>query len=115
MGMKRDENQVCIGTSKWDITQDKPLPLAGFAARTGLFESVSERLYMRILYLQQENAGSITGKSLLVSADFISWNEERMAALYDLLMHRYGLAASSILLNATHTHSGPQTNTRFLT
>ena len=48
-----------------------------------------------------------------MSADLIWWGPEIVERLRRRLFERFGLPASSVILHATHTHSGPQTTGRF--
>src|SRR5687768_5854445 len=101
--------QLKLGTAKVDITPVKPLPLAGFMHRIGDFASISLRLYARIFFFQTEDTLGETQKALFISADLIWWGSERIASLNDQIRKRWGIEKNSIILHATHTHSGPQT------
>lgn len=94
-----------LGTAKLNITPLKPIPLAGFSSRKGSFERVAQPLYARIYWFQQGSQSV-----LLVTADLICWGSERVPILRSKLKERLGLEADSIILHATHTHSGPQTS-----
>jgi hypothetical protein len=105
--------QLMLGTCKTDITPEFPLPLAGFATRRGVFESIAHRLYARIFAFEQKtDAAEVPARALIVSADLIWWGTERMDALRKALGERYGIGADAIILQGTHTHSGPQTSTQ---
>jgi hypothetical protein len=101
---------LLLGTAKVDITPDKPMPLAGFAHRHGDFEGINHPLHLKVWFFQQTEASGQQRKALLVQADLIMWRTERMAAIYRHLEDRWGLPASSVILNASHTHSGPVLN-----
>jgi len=101
---------VKLGTCKKDITPTMPLPLAGFATRSGNFQGVAHRLYVRIFVFEQTNAAGVQSKALIVSADLIWWGNERMDILRKLLEDQYGICSDSIILQGTHTHSGPQSS-----
>lgn len=102
-----------LGTAKMDITPSWPLPLAGFGHREGDFEGVCRPLYARVLFFEREEE---TGprRALLVSADLIWWGTEFTARLRCRLKKLWQLEESSIILHATHTHSGPQTSIGFV-
>jgi hypothetical protein len=106
------DNQLKLGTAKIDITPAHALPLAGFKDRAGSFEGVDHRLYARIFYYEKESSAG-RRSALLVTADLIWWGDDRVESLRSLLSERYGLDLSSIILHATHTHSGPQTSMRY--
>ncbi|MCZ8512728.1 neutral/alkaline non-lysosomal ceramidase N-terminal domain-containing protein [Paenibacillus filicis] len=102
------EPQLLLGSAKMDITPPHPVPLAGFAHRAGSFESVAQPLYARIhCFGQSDREGQSTG-ALFVSADLIWWGTDLVLQLRPKLQERFGF--ETVLLHATHTHSGPQTS-----
>jgi hypothetical protein len=107
-----DDNILKLGTAKVDITPAHALPLAGFKDREGSFEGVDHRLYARIFYYEKESSEGRRA-ALLVTADLIWWGDDRVDSLRSAMKERYGLDPSSVILHATHTHSGPQTSMRF--
>ncbi|WP_282937351.1 neutral/alkaline non-lysosomal ceramidase N-terminal domain-containing protein [Paenibacillus sp. RC67] len=100
-----------LGSAKVDITPTKPVPLAGFAHRTGPFELIAHPLYVRIHCLEQSDGSGSKTTVLLVSADLIWWGTDLVKKLTPQLKKRYGF--QTVLLHATHTHSGPQTSDCF--
>lgn len=101
-----------LGTAKIDVTPRWPLPLAGYAHRVGAFENVSQPLHARVLFFEWEE-GALSQQALLISADLIWWDEEVTTRLRHRVKQYWNLDDSTIILHATHTHSGPQTSTRF--
>jgi hypothetical protein len=101
-----------LGTYKADITPTVPLPLAGFTTRRGVFQGITHRLYARIFAFEQTDAAGAPKRALIVSADLIWWGTERMDYVRKALKERYGIEGEAIILQGTHTHSGPQTSTR---
>jgi hypothetical protein len=100
-----------LGTAKVDITPVKPVSLAGFAHRTGEFEHIAHPLYARIHCFEQSDSLEKRTAALLVSADLIWWGTDLVNKLTPKLQDRYGF--QTVLLHATHTHSGPQTSDCF--
>ncbi|KIL41362.1 hypothetical protein SD70_07945 [Gordoniibacillus kamchatkensis] len=96
---------VRLGCAKADITPQHPLPLAGFAHRSGNYERIDKPLYARILFF----APGENRQALIVSADLLSWGDEITDKLKSALGKRWGLTNNQIVLHATHSHSGPQT------
>jgi len=92
------------GFSRIRITPGAPMPLAGYANRAKPFESVAHDLYVKALAL--EDGGG--RRALLVTADHIGWGAEVATPLAEELVRRTGLPRDAILLNASHTHSGPR-------
>lgn len=103
--------QLLLGTSKFDITPEHEVPLAGFGSRKGVMEGVASRLYARVALFIQRDAGE-ERKQLVVSADIICWGSERMEHLRRVFEERWGIPARHVLLAASHSHSGPQTTER---
>jgi hypothetical protein len=101
--------QLALGCAKVDITPKHPVPLAGFAHRKGVFESVDGPLNARILFFEKNGKSA----ALIVSADLLFWCGDRSVRLKKKLAELWGLDEANILLHATHNHSGPQTSARF--
>ena len=101
-----------LGVAKMNITPPKPVPLAGFEHRRGASEGVSHPLYARVLLFEEDERSS-KRRALLVSADLIWWSEDQVERLRHCLEARWGIEWGSVILHATHTHSGPQTSGRY--
>ncbi|SDO37887.1 Neutral/alkaline non-lysosomal ceramidase, N-terminal [Paenibacillus sp. yr247] len=106
---------LILGVAKVDITPEKPIPLAGYALRENfVFDAVNHPLYATIYFFQERSENDTTiSSSLLVSADLLWWGSDRMQGIYGRLQERWGISPNHVILNATHTHSGPQTSTYF--
>lgn len=98
-----------VGAARAEITPSRSLPLAGFAHRSGPSEGVARKLFARTLLFETDPGH----QTLLVSADLIWWGPELVKRLRRNLLERFGLPGASVILHATHTHSGPQTTGRF--
>ena len=107
-------SKLWLGSAVADITPPDPVPLAGFAHRTGSLEGIRRRLCARVWMLGQEAPGGVVRhRALVVQGDIVWWDDERVAALREQLHAALGIAPACILFNASHTHSGPQTTERF--
>lgn len=106
---------IKLGTAKINITPSKPVPLAGFAVRKelGSFEGVSQPLFARLFLFEQEDQQGELQRALMVSADLLWWGSDRVPNLKQRINSRWGIEEQSIILHATHTHSGPQTSRNF--
>src|SRR5919202_2502302 len=104
-----------LGTAKINITPTHPVQLSGFASRwgRGSFQGIAHPLYARVLLFEQTDGPGPTRRALVVGADLLWWAPERIAAIVEQLQARWAVAPEAIILNATHTHSGPQTSSRF--
>jgi hypothetical protein len=93
-----------LGTAKVDITPRFPVPLAGFATRTGVFDGVLAPLFARIFCWQCQTGPPV----ILVSADLIWWGSDRMQDMRHRIRTACQVPDAAIVLHATHNHSGPQ-------
>jgi hypothetical protein len=103
---------ILLGTAKMDITPSDPISLAGYAHRTGSFEGISRRLYARAWLLEQSVKDDVR-RALIIQADLIWWGPEIVRKLKTKLWERWGFDPASVILHASHTHSGPQTSGMF--
>ena len=101
--------ELRLGVAKAEITPSGPLPLAGFSHRSGPSQGVERPLFVRAFLWEQEGVERV----LIVCADLIWWGPELVGRLRRELWKRFGLPESSVILHATHNHSGPQTSGRF--
>ncbi len=97
-----------LGTARVEITPKAPMPLAGFAHRSGVFERVHSPLFLRALYFAQAGV-----EALLISADIFCWGSDLRSEVCDSLSRHLGLRRDAVILHATHNHSGPQTSRLF--
>jgi hypothetical protein len=105
---------LLLGCAKVDITPDFPIPLAGFAHRTGSFEQVDQKLFVRVFLFQQNFSDGSYERALLFSGDLLWWPEPRMKEWKRSLQERMGIKPEMVTFSATHTHSGPQTSGQFI-
>ena len=92
------------GFARVRITPDEPLPMAGYAARSQPFERVAGDLFVKAMALEDGRGR----KALLITADHIGWSADYAIPLGEELVRKTGLPREAILLNASHTHSGPR-------
>ncbi|MEX2577676.1 MAG: neutral/alkaline non-lysosomal ceramidase N-terminal domain-containing protein [Verrucomicrobiales bacterium] len=86
------------------ITPDKPIWMAGYAGRDRPAEGKVQDLFAKALALEDE-AGT---RQVIVTLDLIGVPQgirRRVAAKAE---KEHGLAAEALLINASHTHSGPE-------
>lgn len=104
-----------MGAASADITPAKPVPLAGFAARTGVFERIDQPLHAKAWLFEQRPAeGGTPKRALLVQADLIWWGSERLPGLLRQLQERWDLSEEAVIFHASHTHGGPQMTNRLV-
>jgi len=94
------------GVCEIDITPPVGVWLAGYALRPSGCVGVHDPLYARAMVLDD-------GLSLacIVSMDLIALDFDLLAMIRDSIQHKVGIPPERVLLNCSHTHSGPVTRT----
>ncbi len=86
------------------ITPDSSMWMAGYAARTKPSEGAAQDLFAKVLVLEDAQKNRLA----MVTLDLIGvpggFREDVVAACRE----KFGLPPESILLNASHTHCGPE-------
>jgi hypothetical protein len=95
------------GLAKTDITPTESIWMAGYGARTKPSEGVLQKIYVKGLALQ--NGGG--APSVLVTSDLLGFNAAIAAEIAEGARKRFGVSRDRLLLNSSHTHSGPVTGT----
>jgi hypothetical protein len=93
------------GVATADITPNEPIWMAGYAARTKPSEGVLQRLYAKALALEDESGK----RSVLVTADLLGFTRDMWSPISQQIEKRFGVPPDRLVLNASHTHSGPVT------
>jgi hypothetical protein len=92
-----------LGTSRADITPQKPVPLCGFSFRKGNYESVRGSLYLKCFIFRYPDEDIV-----VFSADLLCWGRDTAANCRALLERGYPHAGRSrFLFLTTHNHCGP--------
>ena len=91
------------GLAKADITPRGPIWMSGYAARTHPSEGVLSRLWAKALAIESSQGGRI----VIVSTDLVGIPRELSDEVAAKLKKQYGLNRSQLLINASHTHTGP--------
>jgi hypothetical protein len=92
-----------VGLAKRKITPQTPVYLAGYANRNKPFESVVSDLYAKALVLEDARGT----KAALVTSDLIGFRAEFAEPIRQRIAHQTGIPLSHVLLNSSHTHTGP--------
>lgn len=85
------------------ITPDKPMWMAGYAARNKPSEGVASDLYAKAVVLEDGQGH----KAAIVTMDLISVQRELRDRVAAQVAEKYGIPADSVMLNCSHTHCGP--------
>jgi neutral ceramidase len=92
-----------IGLARKQITPKTPIRLDGYAARQGPSTGVIHDIHAKALALQDQNGH----RALLITADVIGFPAHVSRELCRRIMARTGLSRAQILINPSHTHTGP--------
>ena len=98
-----------IGLANVCITPEKPVWLYGYAGKDRFrpFEGVLDDIYARAMAIRSEGGEP----AVLITADLCVLREPEETALCKVIMRKTSLTRRQILLNWSHTHSGPMIGT----
>ena len=91
------------GTAKADITPKKPIWMAGYGGRSKESEGVLHPLWAKALALEDANGK----RAVIIATDTLGMTAGIYATLKARLKKEFKLDADQIMLNASHTHTGP--------
>jgi len=93
------DTSLRMGVAVRDITPDHPMPLSGFAHRTGVSCGVDSPLFLRVFAFESDQ------RAVVIVADLIGWDAEDARKIETNNQVKFG--AQLTILSATHTHSAP--------
>lgn len=93
------------GASAVVITPKESIWLAGYADRKKPSQGVLQDLKAKALALQDQNGLT----AVIVTSDLAGFQRAVAEAIADRAREKYGLPRDRLLLNSSHTHSGPLT------
>lgn len=91
------------GVASVVITPKQPMWMAGFAVRTRPSEGTLHDLWAKALVLEDEGGNKV----VLITTDLLGFPKAVSDRVRNRLKERFGLSKARILLNSSHTHSGP--------
>lgn len=91
------------GLARVAITPEKPIWMAGYAARTKPFEGKLHDLYAKALAVEDARGNRI----VIVTTDLLGIPGALTGEISEYANKSYGLKRGQILFNSSHTHSGP--------
>jgi neutral ceramidase len=91
------------GAARVKITPPTPFWMSGYAARTHPSEGVLQDLWARALAVSDGEGGRV----VFVSTDLIGLSRAISTEVAAGARERFGLEPSELVLNSSHTHSGP--------
>jgi neutral ceramidase len=93
-----------VGFAKQKITPEKPIPLAGYAARTKPFEKVDQDIFAKGMAMD-DGAGT---KALIITVDVCTLPGNVVEPVAQRLAKEQHLKRNAIIIGCSHSHSGPQ-------
>jgi neutral ceramidase len=96
------------GVASVRITPEKPVPLAGYAARTKPFEKVDLDIYAKAVALQDGQGH----RAVLIAADLCTIPTDVAEPVRKRIAEKHRLEPAAVILNLSHTHSGPSVSLR---
>jgi hypothetical protein len=91
------------GFARVNITPQEPIFLLGYSTRKGPFEGVETPLHAKALALQDAEGNC----GVIVSTDLVGVQDPVFGPVCERIEEETGLKRNQILLNASHTHTGP--------
>lgn len=92
-----------VGLASVKITPGEPVLMAGYAGRDQPFQGIDGDLFAKALALEDAEGK----KALIITADLLGFPADLAERICSRIQNTHGLAREEILLNASHTHSGP--------
>jgi neutral ceramidase len=91
------------GTARANITPDKPIYLSGYASRTHPSEGTGHEIWAKALAIEDARGGRV----VIVTTDLIGLPRSISDVVAARVQKQYGLDRAQLLLNSSHTHTGP--------
>lgn len=92
------------GAAATAITPEQPMWMAGYASRDKPSEGKVQDLFVKVLAIE-DHAGQ---RVVIVTSDLIGIPRELRESVAAALTEKHGIPPQSLLLNASHTHCGPE-------
>ena len=92
------------GAAAVPITPDQPMWMGGYASRTKPSQGKVHDLFAKALVLEDGQSH----RFVIVTTDLLGITPELRSFVSDEIEKRYGLPDHALLMNASHTHCGPE-------
>jgi neutral ceramidase len=92
-----------VGVARVDITPTDTLWLAGYAARDHASEGTLHKLWAKAFAVKDKNGN----RGVLITTDLLGFPKNISDNIVTRCQERYQLTRSQIILNSSHTHTGP--------
>lgn len=94
---------VHAGVARVDITPHGPIWMSGYASRNHPSEGVRQPLWARALAIEAPTGGRV----VIVTTDLVGLPAEVSDEVAQRARRQFGIERSRLLLNSSHTHTGP--------
>lgn len=94
---------ITAGVARKVITPETPIWLSGYASRTKPATEILHDLWAKALVIGEDDKIKV----IIVTTDIIGYSHELSEDISQRIISKYGINRSQLLLNASHTHSGP--------
>lgn len=91
------------GVAKTNITPEEPMWMLGYAARNRPSEGILHDIWAKALVFEDQNGG----QSVLITADVSGIGKHMSDRIRDRIGDKFGFTRAEIILNSSHTHTGP--------
>lgn len=91
------------GLARVDITPQGSIMMAGYGFRDHPSEGVRQRLFAKALAIEDDRGR----RSVMVTFDLVGMTRDVADPIAERVEKQYGLKRDQLLLNCSHTHSGP--------
>ena len=91
------------GVAKTNITPENPIWMAGYGGRTEPSQGIIHDIWAKALALEDASGH----QAVLVTSDLLGWPKGMSDEIKYQLKKELGLKKEQILLNSSHTHTGP--------
>ena len=91
------------GVAKTNITPENPMWMAGYSSRTEPSQGIIHDIWAKAVALEDASGH----RAVLVTSDLLGWPKGMSDEIKYQLEKELGLKKEQILLNSSHTHTGP--------
>jgi len=95
--------EINIGIAKTVITPKGPIYLTGYANREKPATGVIHDLWAKAIVFEETNGN----KTVIVTTDLLGLSHDISTAVAKKVQQKFGISRAQLLLNSSHTHSGP--------
>ena len=92
-----------VGVGRIKITPERPIFLSGYAARKKPSEGVKMDIWAKALAFSDKRNGRV----VIVTTDLIGMSRSISERVGAEVEKKYGLRRAQLMINSSHTHSGP--------